>query len=222
MRFIRKNLDLILFPAAIVALAFALQAIGFAKISYLELCGILMLIIARVLQKRELPAGLVVSILGNIALICYFSALGLPGQVALCAFAVAMNIAALHSWLVPSRKTKKIIRPTFLHPLWQAAVVLTVAAAAAFGAETRGAVGALDYFVMATGIIGILLLVRKKTDCWAMYAAGDVAGVALFWLTGSYLMLATMFVYVYTDLAAFFRWRRLSRKLKKISVGRPA
>ena len=215
MNFFRKNFDLLIFPAAILALAVTLYLSGIARVPYLELSAALLLITARSMQKREMPTGLVISIVGNATLVYYFALLNLPGQIALCTFAIIMNDAALYSWLVPNTKTHKIIRPTFLHPLLQAAIVLTVAALAAFGAITRGTIGALDYFTMTCGIIGIILLVRKKTECWAMYTAGDSGGIALFWLTGSYLMMATVFIYIYTDISAFFRWRTEFRKLKK-------
>ena len=116
---------------------------------------------------------------------------------------------------MPNAKTKKLVRPGFLGPYSRIGIITIAAAAAVFGMVTRGAVGALDYFLMATGIIGMTLLVRKRTDAWASFAAGDAAGLFLFWISGSYLMLATMFVYLYNDTAAFFRWRGVSRKLRK-------
>jgi len=157
-----------------------------------------------------------ISIVGNAVLAYYFMLINLPGQIVLCGFAITMNVAALYSWLIPSKETNKIIRPTFLRPLHLVVIILAVAGAAAIGAMTRGIIGALDLLVMTAAIIGILLLVRKKTEAWAMYIASDTTGIALFWLTGSYLMLATMFIYLYTDIAAFFRWRREFRKLKKL------
>jgi len=208
MGFIRRNFDFILFPAVILTLAGMLHIFGLAKVPLLELAAVLFLVISRPLQKREMPSGFVAAIIANAMLGVYFAGVGLLGQVVLCAFLVVTSAVALYFWLSPDKKTHKIIRPTFLHPRWRAGVVSASVFAAAFGASIAGLVGALDYFAMAAGIIGTLLLGRKKIDAWALFAVTSITGTLLFWLTGSYLMLAAVVMFAYNDISAFFRWRR--------------
>ncbi|MCL1892295.1 MAG: nicotinamide riboside transporter PnuC [Alphaproteobacteria bacterium] len=215
MSLVRKNFDLVFFPAGIVALAAALHFLGIGEVSLLELGAVLGAVIARPLLKREKISGMILGIAANILFIFYFMKIHLTGQIILSAFYLALNFAGIYSWMRLDKKTHKLLRPTFLHPMWQAGVMIAIAAAVAVGAGTRGTIGSLDYFVMATGIIGMILLVRKKTDAWVSYIAGDTAGLALFWMSGSYLMLAAMLEYLYTDFAAFFKWRKAFRRIKK-------
>ncbi|MCL2537986.1 MAG: nicotinamide riboside transporter PnuC [Alphaproteobacteria bacterium] len=212
MNFIRKYWDLIFFPTAMIILTAALHFSGIAKLSYLEFGAVMCAITGRMLLKRENPVGLFFGVVASIIFMLYFLQVQLFGQLVLAAVYVILNGASIYSWLRPSADTGKIIRPTFLPRFWQVGIMLTVTIAAVIGATMRGTVGALDYFVMATGIIGMMLLVRKKTDAWVSFTASDIAGLALFWMSGSYLVLATMFVYIYNDIAAFFRWHKISRK----------
>ncbi|MCL2017377.1 MAG: nicotinamide riboside transporter PnuC [Alphaproteobacteria bacterium] len=215
MNFLRKNFDLLVFPYLILALAVMSYFFGSVKIPILELCAVLSLVISRPLQKRELPSGLAIAAIGNALLALYFTGLGLTGQVILSLFLVTMNFIALYSWIRPVKKKGKIIRPTFLSPLPRIGIAFAVIFAAAFGITANGTIGALDYFSMAAGVIGILLLARKKIEVWALFIITDIAGIFLFWLAGSYLMLAAVFMFGCNDTAALFRWWKVFRKINK-------
>ena len=214
MNFLRKNWDLIAFPGIILLLAVLLHNFNIGHVSYLELSAVFGAVLARALLKREKVSGMLFGVVANVLFIFYFLQIHLMGQLILSAFYLILNATGIYSWLRPNKKTHKLLRPTFLHPIWQAGIVLAVAAAAVFGMTARGTIGALDYFVMATGIIGMILMVRKKTDSWVSFIASDTAGIALFWMSGSYLMFVAVFEYLYSDFTAFFRWRKIFRRIK--------
>ena len=64
----------------------------------------------------------------------------------------------------------------------------------------------------AGGLIGLLLLEKKKAEAWESYLISDVASIALFAMTGSYLILARQFVYIYNDISAIVKWRKNTPK----------
>ncbi|MDR0449424.1 MAG: nicotinamide mononucleotide transporter [Rickettsiales bacterium] len=206
--FLKKNFELVLFSAAIVALAAFLRFSGAADVQPLEFFSALVSVAARPLLKRESPAGIVLSIIANIAFLFYFAGMGLLGLVALNVVFLTLNSIALYFWLVPDPKTKRIIRPTFINPLWWPGIIILAGAVVAVGAVMNGLVGALDYFAFAGGAVGLFLLTRKKIDCWAALMATSMTNAALFWLTGSYVMLAATFIFAYNDITAFMLWRR--------------
>jgi len=208
MDFIRKNFDFILFPAVIMTLAGVLHFFGLANVPILELVAVLFLVISRPLQKREMPSGFVAAIAANAMLGVYFLQIGLSGQVVLCAFLTVTNAIALYFWLAPGKNAKKKFHPTFLHPTWRTVVMIGVILAAALGAGIAGLVGALDYFAMAAGIIGTLMLGAKKIDAWGLFSITSLTGILLFYITNSYLMLAAVAMFAYNDISAYFQWRK--------------
>jgi nicotinamide mononucleotide transporter PnuC len=116
-------------------------------------------------------------------------------------------VVAIWSWRKPKDKKKKELRPSFLVP-WQRALLAVGLVVVAAVASLNGLMYALDYSILYLVIAGSLILIRKKTEAWGLYLAADIAGVPLFLLSGSYMMLFTLMFFMANNVAGLYQWQR--------------
>lgn len=203
---LRKNWDLIVVPTVVIAAFIVLGQLGF-NTPLFEFFGIVAILMGSLLAKRENKIGPVLLLTGNTLLLFYFIAIGLTGQIIFTIFFLIINAATIYSWIRPNKKTKSELRPSNMTPMLWLPIIFIIAAAVWYGAR-GGVTGGLDYMVMAAGILGNILLIRKKIAAWGICMLCDCAGVVLFALTGSWLLVLKSIFSIYNEIDAIIKWRR--------------
>ncbi|MCL2339152.1 MAG: nicotinamide riboside transporter PnuC [Proteobacteria bacterium] len=208
MQFIRKYWDSIFFPIGLLAVFVVLRILGSESASYYELLGILFAIIGLTLIKREIAAGQLLSMVGQIFLILHFLPQKLYGQVVFCVIWGIINIVTFFVWLRPKDAPRgKELKPSYMNSAYMWLIFLGLSVLILFRLK-YGLVGILDWATVYAGLVGQIALVRKKTQGWVLWILKDFMSMALFLMTGSYLLFIRTIMYAYNDSTAFLRWRK--------------
>lgn len=216
-------IDFFLFPAAITACFFALNLTGVATVPAFEFIPIMLSLIGTMMLKRENAWGQIVLFASQIFFLFYFIQLDLPGQFIFSAIWAVFNLIGFYFWRRP--KTERIVAPSFMHPHW-AMLIFAGFAVIVFCKWRSGIVGILDFTVLYLGLVGQIVLIKKKVDGWLIWSIVSIGGIVLFWLSASYLMVLRSAMYLMINAAAFIQWRRAARGDETIAAvrtnGKPA
>jgi len=203
-------MDSFVFPVLITGCFFALNLTGVARASVWEFLPVMTGLIGTTMLKREDPLGHLVMFVSQILFLFYFLQLGLMGQFIFAAIWGILSLIGFYFWTRPKKKGP-VIKPSFLNPSWLGLIGMGLGAIMYYGWETEGGiVGILDYATLYLGIMGQLIMMRKKVEGWIFWLTINVAAIALFIMSGSYLLVLRSIIYFPIYLTALRRWQRLA------------
>jgi nicotinamide mononucleotide transporter len=157
--------------------------------------------------RKEKPAGLLLGSASCMLFFLYFMDIRLYGQMWLQVFYAALNMVSLFVWL--GKKGGAALGPSLLPPALRAAIpavfVLFVAGCVAAG---MGAVAVMDFASVLLLAVAPALLMLKKLEYWLVSGANNLLSVALFWMTGSYVVLVLNAAAFVNAVAAMRQWRK--------------
>jgi len=206
---LRRNSDFLVFPGYMALMAGLLYAFGIWDFSWLVITGVFIGIFASCFNKREKLMGPFLNLVGSAIFMVYFLSIGLYGMFLSQVFFASLALATLFSWHRRNPVTHKTLKPSFAPKSIIILLVLIFVTAGIVGYVMRGTIGLLDYAVMAGGITGQFLLMRKKIQVWPVWITCDILSVPMYAMTGSWLLVARCPAFMTINTTAFFRWRKL-------------
>jgi len=165
-----------------------------------------------VLAGRNSVHGWWMSIIAGLLFAVVFLQARLYGQVALQGFFIAVGVLGWWQWLrgqqgapLPITRVRGGAWP------WLAAVV--VAGTWGYGwmlaRHTDGQAPYVDAAVLSLSIVGQLLMVRRKLECWWVWLLVNTIAVPLYYIGGLQLTALLYVGYWINALIALRHWRRL-------------
>jgi nicotinamide mononucleotide transporter len=203
--------DFFVFPTVITACFLALNITGAARVPIFEFIPVMISLAGTLMLKRENAYGNLVIFIGQIFFMFYFIQTNLSGQLIFSALLAALNLIGFYFWTYPSGKTNHIITPTTLRPIHKGLICAGLGATVHFSLA-GGIIGILDWTGLYLGIVGQILLTRKKIESWILFSIFSAICVVLFLLSESYLLALISLIYLPINVSAFYRWRKLSRR----------
>ncbi|MDR2099092.1 MAG: nicotinamide riboside transporter PnuC [Rickettsiales bacterium] len=175
--------------------------------SLVELAAGVLSFSAALMLRKEKPAGLLLSSASCMLFFLYFMDIRLYGQMWLQVFYVALNMVSLFAWREKRGgvRIKPSLLPRALQVGMPAIFVSFVAGCVAAGMD---AVGVMDFASVLLLAVAPVLLIRKKLEYWLVSGANNLLSIALFWMTGSYVVLVLNAAAFVNAVAAIRRWRK--------------
>ena len=163
------------------------------------------------LSKRQIWWGQLFFIIGNVLLMIHFINIGLYGNAIMFTFFIMMCLWTIYNWIRKGGDGKTLLSPTWLNNYWRTAVsvgfILVVIVASFYGT-----VRMLDFGMMYLGIVGKLMIARKKTDGLASHMLADTVAIGLFFITGQWFLLMRSAMAWSISFGALRTWEKQIKK----------
>jgi nicotinamide mononucleotide transporter PnuC len=205
MQFIRKYWDIVFFPITIICMFVILKLMGIMGVSVYELLGIVIGMVGITLIKREIAFGQLVSLFRQFFLILHFLPLKLYGQIAFCVIWAIINLITFFMWR--KRRGDKALSPSYMNTGWVLLIFVGLIVLIWLQIDS-GSIGILDYSVVYLGVLGQLILMKKKIQGWGLWFIADIMGIILFFMTASYLLCVRTILYMFNEVFAYKRWKK--------------
>ena len=197
------------------------------SVSFVELLSTVLSLWAYIEIIRQKAHGLVISMLGSLALACLFYQIRLYSDMLLMLYYIAASAFALAFWQrnMQQRHANRI-RITRLKPRARIALLigLPLAILLLTGVSSQlhiwfpkwfpNAAGFIYYDATTTilGITASILLIRRKLECMLLWLIADIISLTLYAVIGIHFLAGVYAIYLIADITGLIVWTLNARK----------